>query len=95
MPCITVLLSACASSRIVPILAQVAERHWNAHAFINIAVWLSVGEGSSSSNKSASITDARVVFGYPAAQDGVHSLTLPVLLLSVCPAVLPKPCLKP
>lgn len=52
-----------------------AERHWNAHAFINIAVWLSVdGSGSSGNKTAAIITDARVVFGYPAAQDGVHFL---------------------
>ena len=43
-----------------------AERHWNAHAFINIAVWLNLD----SSGCVPSITEARVVFGYPAAVNG-------------------------
>ncbi|BDA48926.1 probable indole-3-acetaldehyde oxidase [Coccomyxa sp. Obi] len=53
---------------------KVTQRHWNAHAFINIAVWLSVDAGNAPADAadatSATIHSARVVFGYPAAAKG-------------------------
>ncbi|KAK9918869.1 hypothetical protein WJX75_007680 [Coccomyxa subellipsoidea] len=56
---------------------KVAQRHWNAHAFINIAVWLAVDAGNASADtaatSAANIKAARVVFGYPAVQKGEDS----------------------
>lgn len=54
---------------------QVAQRHWNAHAFINMAVWLNVIEDETSANEASHvIKDARIVFGYPAASAGTEYL---------------------
>ena len=59
------------------LVGQVAQRHWNAHAFINIAVWLSVDAGNaiadSADATSATIKAARVVFGYSKAAKGAAS----------------------
>ena len=65
---------------------QVAQRHWNAHAFINIAVWLAVDAGNASADPAttsaaATIRAARVVFGYPATHKG-ESLLLKIV---TCP----------
>jgi hypothetical protein len=58
----------------------VAQRHWNAHAFINIAVWLAVDAGNASADtaatSAANIKAARVVFGYPAVQKGEMFLSV-------------------
>ena len=47
---------------------QVAERHWNAHAFINMALWLKLD--ATKNGAGPCIAEARVVFGYPAAEKG-------------------------
>ncbi len=49
-----------------------AERQWNAHAFINIAVWLKLADAKGDAGPS--IADARVVFGYTAAAEKGTSL---------------------
>lgn len=49
---------------------QVAERHWNAHAFINIAALVNVG-ASEGKELSPVIKSARIVFGYPSLHEGL------------------------
>ena len=65
---------------------QVAERHWNAHAFVNIAVWLRLAEGGKDSTAAAAprIAEARVAFGYTAAEKGA-TLTLALSHKARCP----------
>ena len=48
---------------------QIAERHWNAHAFINIAALVNV-DSSESKDSSGVIKSANIVFGYPSAHEG-------------------------
>ena len=52
------------------IILQIAERHWNAHAFINIAVLVRLG-ASKGEDSSSAIKTANVVFGYPSQHEGV------------------------
>ena len=53
------------------VMLQIAERHWNAHAFINIAVLVRSGV-SKGEDSSSAIKTANVVFGYPSQHEGVH-----------------------
>ena len=51
------------------VMSQIAERHWNAHAFINIAVLVQSG-ASKGEDLSSAIKTANVVFGYPSQHEG-------------------------
>lgn len=44
---------------------QVAQRYWNAHAFVNMAVWLQLDENANDPVGAPSIADARIAVGLP------------------------------
>ena len=48
---------------------QIAERHWNAHAFINIAALVNV-DSSADKQSCGVIKNAKIVFGYPSTHEG-------------------------
>lgn len=43
---------------------QVAQRHFNAHAFVNAAIFLDLQQTGSDGHKGLQIQDAHVVFGF-------------------------------
>ena len=51
-------------------LVQVAQRHYNAHAFLNMAMLLNVEETGSNGHTGIQITDANVVFGFAKEEQG-------------------------
>lgn len=48
---------------------QIAERHWNAHAFINIAALLNV-DSDADKEPCGVIKKANVILGYPSMSEG-------------------------
>ena len=54
---------------------QIAERHWNAHAFINIAVLLNI-DTNADKESCGIIKSANIVLGYPSMHEGDLSGTV-------------------
>ena len=48
---------------------QIAERHWNAHAFINIAALLNI-DSKADKDSCGVIKKANVILGYPSMHEG-------------------------
>ena len=54
----------------MPLLClQIAERHWNAHAFINIAALLNI-DSTADKESGGVIKSANVILGYPSMHEG-------------------------
>ena len=52
------------------ITMQVAQRHFNAHAFLNTAILLNVQEADANGHTGFEITDAQVIFGFAKEEAG-------------------------
>lgn len=49
---------------------QVAQRHFNAHAFLNAAMLLNIQEAGANGHTDLEITDAQVIFGFAKEEPG-------------------------
>lgn len=52
---------------------QIGQRHFNAHAFVNIAIFLDLQETGSDGHKGLKVEDAHVMFGFDQQKGSLHA----------------------
>lgn len=52
---------------------QIGQRHFNAHAFVNVAIFLDLQETGSDGHKGLKVQDAHVMFGFDQQKGSLHA----------------------
>ena len=55
------------------VCVQIGQRHFNAHAFVNVAIFLDLQETGSNGQKGLRAQDAHVVFGFDQQKGSLHA----------------------